>query len=174
MCPTCHYDFLPAWQAQVRADSRLPPCGETMQHHAQRGQPASYPLYLLNPEQALLAPDCKLHEVKDCFACPSLVLEKIKPFKSLSFIMNTFYIFLMLQFCIFCGWVGGHLSATTVVYGGQRRACGSQFYLPTMWVLDTQLGLSDLAFYPLSNLLSNEDHRDSSTHLMASWGLRGI
>lgn len=107
MCPTCHHDFLPAWQAQVRADSRLPPCGETMQHHAQRGQPASYPLYLLNPEQAHLAPDCKLHEVKDCFACPSLVLEKIKPFKSLSFIMNTFYIFLMLQFCIFCGWVGG-------------------------------------------------------------------
>lgn len=118
-----------------------------MQHHAQHGHPASYPLYLLSPEQAHLAPDCKLHEVKDCFACPSLVLEKIKLFKSLSFIMNTFYIFLMLQFRIFSGWVGGHLSATTVVYGGQRRACGSQFYLPTMWVLDTQLGLSDLAFY---------------------------
>lgn len=143
MCPTWHHDFLPAWQGLVR----LPPCGETMQHHAQHGHPASYPLYLLGREEAHLAPDCKLHEGKDCFACPSLVWEKIKLFKSLSFIMNTFYIFLMLQFHIFRRWVGGHLSATTVVSGGQRRACGSHFYLPIMWVMDTQLGLSDLAFY---------------------------
>lgn len=168
-CPTWHHDVLPAWQGQVRDDSRLPPCGETMQHHAQHGQPASYPLYLLGREQAHLAPDCQLHEGKDCFACPSLVWEKIKLFKSLFIYYEYILHFLMLQFHIFCGWVSGHLSATTVVSGGQRRACGSQFYLPTMWVLDTQLGLSDLACYSSQQPLSNEDRRD----LMACWGLHG-
>lgn len=65
-------------------------------------------------------------------------------------------------------WVDGHLRATTLVCGGHRRACGSQFSLPTMWVLDVLLWPS----VPPSSLLSNEDSGDSGTHLTASWELR--